>query len=387
MSEFKVKISNMKSTVQQQNTIARQMKDLEYEIQKIQNGLSFEIAQKERIRQRLTTARKEIAKEYTGIDKATKALDNSINIYETTEAKLSGAEVPKRTMITNIDSVLPYISDSNSVVTILGGISAGIDWGIDQIASKIKSKTKKSETLFDAKKEKSNILEETYYRKNEKDLEDSKITPFKVLSKKWNYNTSLFHGEEVIGDENGTYVSSSFDILKFKSNAEIYGGLYYIDEQTGEKKLRAAVGAEAGFTLSGFTAEQKLQLGSSFLGAYLTTEETVGRIGANGSFVMGLRDAEGNFNPTAHAKLQAEAILAEISAKGGAKVLGTDIGVKGSVNFGVGAHAEFGLKDGKFSMDIGASLGIGGSVKLDIDFSGTIDAIKGKAKAIWQSFW
>lgn len=104
MSEFKVKISNMKSTVQQQNTIARQMKDLEYEIQKIQNGLSFEIAQKERIRQRLTTARKEIAKEYTGIDKATKALDNSINIYETTEAKLSGAEVPKKDLYDNLVS-------------------------------------------------------------------------------------------------------------------------------------------------------------------------------------------------------------------------------------------------------------------------------------------
>lgn len=386
MSEFKVKISNMKSTVQQQSNIVKQMKNLENDIQGIENGLSFEIAQKERIRQRLKTAQKELIKEYNGLYKATKTLGNIINMYETTEAKLSGAEVPKRTMITDMDSVLPYVSDSSSV-SILGGISAAIDWGIDQIASKIKSETKKSETLFDAKEEKSNTLKEAHYSKNKKDLEDSKITPYKVLSKKWQYDNSLFHTGEIIGDENGTYVSSSFDILKLKSNAEIYGGLYYIDEQTGERKLRAAVGAEAGFTLSGLTAEQKLQLGSSFLGAYLTTEETIGRIGANGSFVMGLRDAEGNFNPTAHAKLQAEAILAEISAKGGAKVLGTDIGVKGSVNFGVGAHAEFGLKDGKLSMDIGASLGIGGSVKLEIDFSGTIDAIKGKAKAIWQSFW
>lgn len=325
MSEFKVKISNMKSTVQQQNNIIKQMKNLQNEIREIQNGLSFEIAQKERIRQRLRTAQNDVTKEYNGIYKATKALDNIANVYETTEAKLSEAEVTKGTIITDIGSVLPYISDSSSVGT-LSGISTGISWSIDQIASILKSKTKKGETLFNAKNEKSNIWKEVSYSKNKKELEDSKITPFKLLNKKWNYDTSLFHTEKIIGDKDDTHVSSAFDILKFKSNAEIYGGLYYIDEKTGEKKLRAAIGAEAGFTLSGLTAEQKLQLGSEFLGAYLITEETIGRSGA--------------------------------------KVFGTDIGVKGSVNFGVGAHAEFGIKDGKFSMDIRCIVGYWGQCKI-----------------------
>ncbi len=55
MSEFKIKSQNVRSLAQDLNNIARQMQGLEDQIRRIQNGLSFEIAQKERIRQRLRT--------------------------------------------------------------------------------------------------------------------------------------------------------------------------------------------------------------------------------------------------------------------------------------------------------------------------------------------
>ncbi len=390
MSEFKVKITNMKAAVEQQNDVVRQLKDLKNEIQQVQRGLSFEIAQKERIRQRLKTVQSEVTKEYTGINKAVKTLDNIANVYETTEAKLAGIEVPKRNTMTNINDVIDYISDSGSIGILSGitaGVGAGVEWGFDKLVSIAKSKTKISETLFDARDEKSNIWKEKHYSKNKKDLQDSAIEAFKLISKKWAFSDTWLQMEETYGDKDGTHVSQSLDMLKFSSYAQMYAGLYYIDKETGEKRLNPAIGAEAGFTFSALTAQQQMQLGNDFLGAYLTTEETFGRVSANGSIVAGFRDADGNFNPTIHGNLSAEAILAEVSAKGGVKVLGTDVGVKGSVNVGVGAHAEFGFKDGKFSMDVGASLGIGGSVKLEIDFSDTIDAIASKAKAMWPSFW
>ena len=106
---------------------------------------------------------------------------------------------------------------------------------------------------------------------------------------------------------------------------------------------------------------------------------------AKASGVIGLRDAEGKFNPTAHGKLSVEAIAAEASVKGGIKVAGADVGVKASVNVGIGAHAEAGYKDGVFSLDIGASVGIGGSVKLEVDVDGMVDAVCGKVQSAWSA--
>jgi len=79
MSEFKMKPQRARATVQDMNSIARQMKNLEDEILKIQRGLSFEVAQKERIRQRLRTAGNNTAKQYKGIYNSSSTLNNIVN--------------------------------------------------------------------------------------------------------------------------------------------------------------------------------------------------------------------------------------------------------------------------------------------------------------------
>lgn len=147
-----------------------------------------------------------------------------------------------------------------------------------------------------------------------------------------------------------------------------------------------SAGTSLGFTMSALSVEAEQQLGNSVLGCYTKSEIEVGKAEVKGEGVIGLRDAEGKINPTIHAKASAEAIAAEASIKGGVKVAGTDVGVKASVNVGIGAHAEAGYKDGKFSLDIGASVGIGGSVKLEIDMSGTIEAVSGAVKSTWNKF-
>ena len=47
-------------------------------------------------------------------------------------------------------------------------------------------------------------------------------------------------------------------------------------------------------------------------------------------------------------------------------------------------QAHVGLHDGKLSVDIGASLGVGASIKLEVDVSGAIDAMADTADAIWS---
>jgi len=364
MSEFKVKIPNVRTTVQDQNNIAKQMKKLEDEIRQVRNGLSFEVAQKERIKQRLKAAGDDTATEYNSIYNATKALNRVTNEYETTETKLSGVSIPRHAIkpANHLDEVL-------SVATIGGTTSR-----------EFKTLTGKT-TLFKEEND------DSWYSKNNEngELKASKHEIFKLASMKWSESDSMYSDNQVIGDEDGTHIKSTFDVLKHETSAEVYAGLYTIDTKTGKKVLRPGVGVTVGSTVSLLTASQEAQLGDKYLGAYVKTEETIGKVELKGDAVVGLCDADGNFNPTAHAKLSAEALLVEASAKAGVKIMGADVGVKGTVNVGIGAHAEVGYKDGVFSADIGASLGLGASVKLEVDVGGVVDAVSGTAKSAWNT--
>lgn len=407
MSEFKIKSQNVRSAAQDLNNLARQMKGLEDEIRRIQNGLSFEIAQKERIRQRLRTAQNNTASHSRKIYSSTSTLQNVVNTYEITEQRLAGnrvamAEIVKTTAMSVINDVItlgppagpgaiiPSIGLPIIPSPVIGGLIGKLIDGSSSWYTHHESETKDKFGKYTHEFEdlKTDRDKTSFYSiNNEKEeLKASKIDPVKLWEKSWKDTRSVWHTGDIAGDKDGTHSSYNFDFLKRETSAEIYGGLYYTDPKTGAKKLRMAAGATLGFTMSAFSADAEMQLGNSNLGGYVKSEIEVGKVEVKGTGAIGFRDAEGKINPTFHGKLSAEAIGAEASVKGGVKVLGTDVGVKASANVGIGAHAEFGYKDGKFSMDIGASLGIGGSVKLEVDVSGTVKAVSGAAKSAWNTF-
>lgn len=385
MAEFKVNVNKVRETSREQSDITKQMRRLEEEVLHIQNHLSFEIAQKRQIRQKFKRVRGNITGWGKDISDAAKALNQIADIYENTEAGLAGNVVAGSVLepLTNLSdiqnlrpqAVIPDIDKitkpciNPGLLVLKDLITDGIKKGL--IIDPIK--------IFESKKD-----EKTWYSENKDKLKDSDI-PLDELKEiagiKW--GSSLLHSEGTAGDKDGTHASYTMDALKQEAHAEIYGGLFYTDPETGEKRLRVAAGVAAGYTMTAFTSQQEAQLGNDRFGAYVKAEETVGKVGAEASAVFGLHDKDGNFNPSLHAKASLEAIALEASVKGGVKVLGADVGVKGSVNVGVGAHAEFGYKDGKFSADIGASLGIGASVKLEIDIGGMVDTVADAAQAVW----
>ena len=65
-------------------------------------------------------------------------------------------------------------------------------------------------------------------------------------------------------------------------------------------------------------------------------------------------------------------------------MLGTDVGVTGSLKVGVGAHAEVGYTDGKLKVDIGAAVGVGFDLGFEVDVSGTVDAVVDVATSAWD---
>lgn len=164
------------------------------------------------------------------------------------------------------------------------------------------------------------------------------------------------------------------------AKAEVGKAEAYAKGDIGLGNIQGSIGA----SVTAFTAAEELELGSDTLGAYVGSTQTVGRVGAKAEGRIGLVNDDGEIDPALYIGGGAEAIAGEITGKAGVKVLGADVGVKGSLNYGIGAHANVGFRDGKFSLDIGATLGVGGSVSLDIDVSGIVNGVKDKAKAAWN---
>ena len=158
---------------------------------------------------------------------------------------------------------------------------------------------------------------------------------------------------------------------KLEGNAEAYIGW-------------GGIGASIGGSFSAFTAKERGYLGTEDANVYGEVSVEAGKIGANAGAGVGIFDADGNFDPRLYAGANAELIGGEISGKVGGEIAGVDVGVEGSLNYGVGAHANVGYNDGKFSFDIGASIGVGASVKFEIDVSGAVDAVTETASDIWS---
>ena len=136
----------------------------------------------------------------------------------------------------------------------------------------------------------------------------------------------------------------------------------------------------ASYTL--LTAAGDIAVGNEMLGAYANGNITVGQVSGEVGLHASLMDENGSFNPSANVHANVEAVLIEAEAQAGVTVLGTDVNVSGSAYIGVGAHADIDIGDGKIKCDIGAALGIGVSVGFEIDYGGTIDAIKNGAKSV-----
>ena len=70
------------------------------------------------------------------------------------------------------------------------------------------------------------------------------------------------------------------------------------------------------------------------------------------------------------------AMYAEIKALWAKKAVG--------VNFGIGAHADLGYKDGVIKADVGLSVGLGVSAAVEIDIGGMVNTVVDGAEAVWD---
>ncbi len=168
-----------------------------------------------------------------------------------------------------------------------------------------------------------------------------------------------------------TSISGSF--LKGEVHADAYAGLYVYGDD-GTKFFSPGIRAEIGGSVTGaeFNWDQQWA-GDEMLGINSHFGATIGKAEAKAEGAIVFRDEKGKLNPQLSVNASAEALAWEMEGSVGVNVLGGEVGVKGSVNLGIGAHADFGYKDGVIKCDIGASLGIGASVAFEVDVGGMVD--------------
>lgn len=177
--------------------------------------------------------------------------------------------------------------------------------------------------------------------------------------------------ESLIGSEEGSHVHSEFG--KGEVDFDAYAGMY-------------GLGAEVGASYSAFTSEQVAKFGDDNFGIDLELTETVGRAGVEGEVEGNIFDEDGKFNPSLYGGVDAEVVLGEVTGSVGGSIAGVDLKAQGSVNFGLGAHAHVGFKDGVASFDVGASLGVGFSASFEVDVGGAIEAITDFAKSMFDFY-
>ena len=189
----------------------------------------------------------------------------------------------------------------------------------------------------------------------------------------WSANYTFKSGKAEYSGEY-SYASGEFKLGEAEAHAG-YSATVFRRDENGNLVFDPQFAATAGASATLFTAAGRAGIGNENLGANVAGDVTVGKVGAEVGVSTGLFDKNGNLNPNAHISAKAEAIALEANAKGSVTVLGAEATVKGSLNVGVGAHANVDIGDGKLKVDIGASLGIGASIGFEVSLP-KIGAIK-----------
>lgn len=182
---------------------------------------------------------------------------------------------------------------------------------------------------------------------------------------------SIYDGTfDTFGDGNVNVV-----VGKAEAHASMAAGLYVMGKD-GKKKFSPGVNAEIGTSVTALDVEWEQQwLGDEMFGLNSDVELTVGKAEAKANVGVQVYDENGKLDFQVAASAKAEAIAAELEGSAGVNVLGGEVGVSGSVNFGIGAHADVGYKDGVFKFDVGASFGLGASFGAEIDVGGMVDTV------------
>lgn len=397
MSEFKVKIQGLRNTADQEEKLRDELQDLYDAVVGQRNSISFKISATGSIRQRLGNVSDGIGREQRTLGRMRDNLSKAADLYVKTENEICSISEDGRVSffekleVENETGIRP--SAEIDIVDKLNDSSLPASNRWKQMAEKLKK--------FEDDHKKKKTWKKGYYGQNGRFYDVDGADENSQRSKRYEELSSMDKAATIasIGgsasmaawgtDDQGStgWASGSYNVSAAKATAEAsgYAGLYSFDAD-GNRHFTPGIGAKVGVGFTAFSASAQRQIGNEYWNAHGDVSVEAGKVGADAEVNVGLFDKNGKLNPQFGASASIEAIAAEAGASAGFTLAGTSVDAKGSINFGIGAHADVGFTDGRLHMDIGASLGIGIGIKLDIDMGGTINAVADTAKSAWNTF-
>lgn len=385
MANIKIEPSKARATLDRQQTLERDLRTLSQDVENVRSGLRYKISGQEAINARLRETVGQISKEFESARGLRLGLEQVINRYTQTEKdNTERVQVEKMSVQSGKDA--GESSDNSGPKPWKPELASGAEIDpkkihkdssffkkLDDFKESHTKKLKDNKFYWDPKTKKKTTVDsddeevaEEFKKHNKGTIPvDVKLIGIGGSGAISAYQKEASYNGKYGGAEGEVYVS------KLEGTAEAHAGLGYI-------------GASLGATYTALSLSEKAYLGSEDYNVYEEVKVEVGRVGVQGDVRAGIVDKEGKFNPSLYAGASAEAIAGEISGKVGAKIGGIDVAAEGSLNYGVGAHANVGYHDGKFSFDVGATLGVGVSVKFDVDVSGVVDAVCEDASKAWS---
>lgn len=394
MAQFSVKTRQALSQAEEERKMAGELGEYEEAIRNAANRLSFRSSALGGIQARLRATADQVGAQRMGMAGMSSALSSIMQSYDRTEQRIYSNAGGKGN--------LQMKEIAASIIDGFRGEEKDIENFIKNLITTIKG-SEPAEWLLERIEEYDQYVAEI--------IQNGAVTPGLLLmlpklliDSKETYDGFLDKVKDSIEEATGFDVNVSKEgalyskeirskhgslgvsALAYEAYAGAEGGLFERDED-GNLVFNPNISAKAGASVTAFQAAAAYAVGNQLLGADINGNITAGKAGAEISAQAGLRDDEGNFNPHAKLDASAEAILVDAKASAGVTVLGTRADVTGSVNVGVGAHANIEVGNGKVACDIGASLGVGVSLKFTIDYSGTINAVRSAAKSVVKDLW